>query len=165
MDFRICRDGIERDGIERDPYLKLLLSSPHMLFALQSQPHLGTLLPLRRVWCLLVLSKNVGTYEPSFGSLCTVTFLAKRERVPANTIPTAGTGGWPDGSWRRRVEQHMRRAELQHLFVTASLLAKILVYRLARITEVVLQLFNARTSPKPACFNTSISCSAVKGVS
>ncbi len=58
MDFRICRDGIERD-----PYLKLLLSPPHMLFALQSQPHLGTLLPLRRVWCLLVLSKNVGTYD------------------------------------------------------------------------------------------------------
>ena len=98
MDFRICRDGIERDGIERDPYLKLLLSPPHMLFALQSQPHLGTLLPLRRVWCLLVLSKNVGTYEPSFGSLCTVTFLAKRKRVPENTIPTAGTEACPDGT-------------------------------------------------------------------
>ena len=40
--------------------------------------------------CWLVLSKNVGTYEPSFGSLCTVTFLAKRERVPANTSPPPG---------------------------------------------------------------------------
>ena len=67
-----------------------------MLFALQSQPHLGTLLPLRRVWCLLVLSKNVGTYEPSFGSLCTVTFLAKQKRVPANTIPTAEPEEGPD---------------------------------------------------------------------
>ena len=47
----------------------------------------------RRVWCLLVLSKNVGTYEPSFGSLCTVTFLAKRERVPANTSPPQGQKG------------------------------------------------------------------------
>ena len=48
--------------------------------------------------CSLVLSKNVGTYEPSFGSLCTVTFLAKRERVPATTIPTAGTEGATDGA-------------------------------------------------------------------
>ncbi len=40
--------------------------------------------------CSLVLSKNVGTYEPSFGSLCTATFLAKRERVPANTSPPQG---------------------------------------------------------------------------
>ena len=43
--------------------------------------------------CSLVLSKNVGTYEPSFGSLCTVTFLAKRERVPANTSPPQGQKG------------------------------------------------------------------------
>ncbi len=42
---------------------------------------------LPRVCCLLGLSKNVGTYEPSFGSLCTVTFLAKRKRVPANSTP------------------------------------------------------------------------------
>ena len=40
--------------------------------------------------CSLVLSKNVGTYEPSFGSLCTVTFLVKRECVPANTSPPQG---------------------------------------------------------------------------
>ena len=41
--------------------------------------------------CSLVLSKNVGTYEPSFGSLCTVTFLAKRKRVLANSIPPAAS--------------------------------------------------------------------------
>ena len=55
--------------------------------------HPGIPLSLRWVWCLLVLSKNVGTYEPSFGSLCTVTFLAKRERVPANTSPPQGQKG------------------------------------------------------------------------
>ena len=48
------------------------------------------------VFTIFLKLTTLGTYEPSFGSLCTVTFLAKRERVPANTIPTAGTEACPD---------------------------------------------------------------------
>ena len=32
-------------------------------------------------------SKNVGTYAPSFGALCAVTFEVERERAPAKNIP------------------------------------------------------------------------------
>ena len=73
----------------------------------------------QRVCCLPGLSKNVGTYEPSFGSLCTVTFLAKRERVPANTSPPQDRGmpGWEQ---RRRAEQHVRKAERQRIFPPVS---------------------------------------------
>ena len=34
-------------------------------------------------------SENVGTYGPSFGPLCTVTFLAERERAPERKVPAA----------------------------------------------------------------------------